>query len=182
MIRRAIAVGFLLLLAVGMGWSEQKKGQKKPQESAPPPMPMTEEQTINQRISEMLAAWQIGDTNMLHKYYADDVTVVSGLFQPLIAGWKNYLDAYELQRKRVQDVQITRRNTYVNAKGNFAWASYQWEFGGLVDGKPTGARGQTTLVYEKRNGVWLIVHNHTSEICEAQNAAPRPAGSANPGR
>jgi hypothetical protein len=31
-----------------------------------------------------------------------------------------------------------------------------------VDGNKMAARGNTTLVFEKRDGVWLIVLNHTS--------------------
>jgi hypothetical protein len=40
-----------------------------------------------------------------------------------------------------------------------------------VDGNKTTARGNTTLVFEKRDGVWLIVLNHTSVTPEA-TAAP----------
>jgi hypothetical protein len=41
-----------------------------------------------------------------------------------------------------------------------------------VDGNKIAARGDTTLVLEKRNGAWLIVLNHTSVM---PDAAPAPA-------
>ena len=100
----AILVGFLL---AGSAWAQQKKkekeskGQTQEAASAGSQLLSPEEQ-INKEISEMLAAWQIGDVEMLHKYYADDVTVVSGLYQPLLAGWQSFAAAIEQQRKRVQ--------------------------------------------------------------------------------
>jgi ketosteroid isomerase-like protein len=163
----------LVLLALSAARARQKKESRtKAANSSRLALPLTPAQQINERISEMLAAWQIGDTAMMHKYYADDVTVVSGLDQPLIMGWQNYLTAYQRQRARISQAQIVRRNTYVNVQGDVAWASYQWEFTGLVDGKPSVDRGHTTLIFEKRTGVWLIVHNHTS--LDSPPPAPPP--------
>ncbi len=162
----------LLALPAARARQKKKENQTKAAESSRLSLPLTPAQEINKRISEMLAAWQIGDTKMMHRYYANDVTVVSGLDQPLIMGWQNYLAAYERQRARITQAQIVRRNTYVNVQGDVAWASYQWEFTGLVDGKPSTDRGHTTLIFEKRNGAWLIVHNHTS--LDAASPPPKP--------
>ena len=119
----------------------------------------------------MLAAWQIGNLQMLHNYFADDLTVVSGAYEPPLQGWSNYVQAYQKQRERLQGVRLDRQNTYLIVKGNIAWVAYQWEFSAIVDGQPTSARGHTTLILEKRKDRWLIVHNHTSIVPEA-----RPAG------
>src|SRR5437899_3977272 len=59
----------------------------------------------------MLGAWQIGDVEMLHKYYADDVTVVSGAWEPPLVGWANYLRAYQSQRERMTAGRLDRNNT-----------------------------------------------------------------------
>jgi len=170
-----VCIALALLVVADASAQQKKKSETKPANSGQPALPLTPSQQINQRISEMLAAWQIGDTNRLHQYYADDVTVVSGLDQPVIMGWADYLAAYQQQRTRVSQAQIVRRNTYVNVRDNVAWASYQWEFTGLVDGRPAVEHGHTTLILEKRDGVWLIVHNHTSLV----SAPPPPA--AKPG-
>jgi uncharacterized protein (TIGR02246 family) len=159
-----VCLVLVLFVAAAARAGQKKKNEPKPAGAGPLALPLTPAQQINERISQMLAAWQIGDTKMLHNFYADDVTVVSGLDQPLIMGWPNYLAAYERQRARVSQGQIVRRNTYVNVQGNVAWASYQWEFTGLVDGKRSVDRGHTTLIFEKRDGAWLIVHNHTSLV------------------
>jgi ketosteroid isomerase-like protein len=41
-----------------------------------------------------------------------------------------------------------------------------------VDGQPSAARGQTTLILEKRNNHWVIVHNHSSLVSTVQPVAP----------
>jgi ketosteroid isomerase-like protein len=119
----------------------------------------------------MLGAWQLGDIEKLHKDYGDDVVVVNGAWAPPVIGWTNYLTVYQQQRTRMQQVRMDRSNTYITVRGNVAWACYQWDFAGLVDGQPASSQGQTTVVLEKRNNHWVIVHNHTSQA---------PAPPANP--
>lgn len=173
--RIRMALFCLLLVPAGLRAGGRQKARRHSQTPAPPVQlfPLTTAQRINSLISHMLAAWQIGDVRRLHRYYADDVAVVSGLDQPVIQGWNRYLADYLAQRKRVQSVQIIRRNTFVVVHGNVAWASYQWEFGALVDGRPADYRGHTTLIFERKRATWLIVFNHTS-----LDAAPRSASSA----
>ena len=128
-------------------------------------------------IGEMLGAWQLGDIEKLHAHYADDVDVVNGMWAAPVVGWPNYLISYQSQRARSQQVRLDRSNTLIRITpdGNSAWACYQWEFTAVVDGVPTSAFGHTTLVFEKRNGAWLIVHNHTSLVQASQVGTPAPA-------
>lgn len=163
----AMLLGIVTLVTISAG------PQKTP---LPPGTP--DEKVIDIQISEMLAAWQIGEFSLLKGYYADDVTVVSGAWEPALVGWGKYLQAYMRQRERVTNVRLDRSNTFIRVQGNFAWATYQWEFAGMADGNPSSAHGQTTLVLEKREGRWLIVHNHTSLVGEMQSPAaqqPPPA-------
>jgi len=162
--RRLMAAAVTLILLAGGLLAGQRK--------ADPPMRLTEEQAADLAISEMLAAWQIGDVETLRGYHADDLTVVSGGFEPPIVGWANYAQAYTRQRQRVIQPRIERRNTLMHVKGTMAWASYQWEFGALVEGKPSVARGHTTLVLEKRRDRWIVLHNHTSVISDTGPEQP----------
>ena len=136
---------------------------------------MTDQDKIDFAISEMIGAWQIGDITKLHKNIADDVVVVNGTWAPPVVGWDNYLSSYNFQRTRVQQIRMDRVNTLIRVNGNTASVCYQWEFSGVVDGRQTGARGQTTLVFEKRADKWMIIHNHTSIV---DNAIPQTAGSS----
>ena len=169
----SLLLGAALLLACATPAGAQKKKKNEP----PPTdtksvIPMGDEQAIDYMISEMLGAWQLGDIEKLHKDYADDVSVVNGIWAPPVFTWANYLPVYQQQHARMQQVRMDRSNTYIKLSGNFAWACYQWDFSAVVDGQPSAARGQTTLVLEKRNDRWVIVHNHTSVVPTAQPMAP----------
>ena len=177
--RRSLAAGMIALLIPCAISAAQKKGKPKdlPKNQPDPSTQalLPDAQRIDQELSEMLGAWQVGDVNMLHNYYAEDVTVVSGAYEPPLTGWPAYLDAYQRQRQRLSSVRLDRRNTFIFVRGGVAWADYQWEFQAQVDGAPTVGRGHTTLVFEKRGDRWLIVHNHTSAVCEAISAEPPAA-------
>jgi ketosteroid isomerase-like protein len=184
--RRAIQKFLLILLASALSLTcvsvakaqkekKQKKDQTPPADTSKALIPLSDEQQIDYMLSEMLGAWQLGDIERLHKHYADDVSIVNGGWAAPILGWTNYLALYQQQLTRMQQVRMDRLNTYIKVSGNVAWACYQWDFAAVVDGQPTASRGQTTLVLEKRNNQWLIVHNHTSLV---QNlTAPAPGSS-----
>src|SRR6201998_2290901 len=89
----------------------QQKDKKKKKDaptvdnsSANPIVPMTDEQQIDYMISEVLGAWQIGDSERMHKSYSDDVSVVNGGWAPPILGWANYEALYKLQRSKMPQV------------------------------------------------------------------------------
>ena len=180
MFRVALSAAIIatLVLACASPAAAQKDKKKKseiqkPADSTNPLVPMSDENQIDYMISEMLGAWQVGDIEKLHKDYADDVIVVNGAYAPPIIGWANYLAIYQQQRTRMQQVRMDRLNTMIKVAGNVAWACYQWDFAAVTDGAPTTAQGQTTLVMEKRNNHWIIVHNHTSMV------PPTNTGSTN---
>jgi ketosteroid isomerase-like protein len=167
----------LTLALVSPACAKQKNKKKKSfddsSESNPVPMPpMPVSQQINTDIGQMLGAFQLGDVATMHKYYADYATFVSGTWEPPVVGWANYVPLYKREWSAYQDIQLIRKNTYVFDVGDVAWATYEWEFDAMSDGQPFQARGQTTLIFNKVNGNWLIVHNHTSEICQACPVAP----------
>jgi len=170
-LRALLAFALCALVALSGATPAQKDKKKKgtPASDAPPAgVVFPDERVIDLMISQMLGAWQIGDTQKLHQYYADDVTVVSGAWEPPVAGWPNFLASYEKLRARMQGIRKDRENTYMRVQGNFGWACFQWDFSATVDGKPMFARGQTTLVLEKRGGNWVIVHDHTSLVQTTQ--------------
>jgi len=178
-----------LSLAFATTASAQKdKKKKQADQTEPQPQPdasksLPDEQRIDLLISDMLGAWQIGDTDKLHKDIADDVVVVNGNWAPPVVGWPEYLRAYQMQRARANQVRLERTNTLVRVTGNVGWACYQWEFSGIVDGQSSGARGQTTLILAKRNDAWIIVHNHTSLVeteLQPSPATTAPAPAAKP--
>jgi ketosteroid isomerase-like protein len=162
---------FFLACAAPAGAQKKKKNEPPPAENKPV-IPTGDEQQIDYMISEMLGAWQLGDIERLRKAYADDVAIVNGIWAPPVFTWTNYLAVFQAQHARMQQVRMDRSNTYIKLSGNFGWACYQWDFSAVVDGQPSAARGQTTLIVEKRNDRWVIVHNHTSLAPTAQPISP----------
>jgi len=153
---------------------KKKKNDTATSNNTQPIIPMGEEQQIDYLVSTMLGAWQLGDLDRLHQVYADDAVFISGFWAPPVFGWANYLPLYQQQRARMQQVRLDRTNTYIKVSGTVSWACYQWDFGGTVDGQPMTSRGQTTLIMEKRNNRWVIVHNHTSVAQDALPNAQQP--------
>ena len=177
-IRRAYrtAIGFLLCVALLLGVASQATAQQKDKKNkkdtpAPssntPSIPLPDEQQIDYLISTMLGAWQVGDTEKMHECYADDVTIVSSTWNPPVIGWNTYLPLYQQQRARMKQVRMDRSNSFIRVNGDYAWATYQWDFTGTVDGQPTVSQGHTTLVMQKVNSKWVIELNHTS-VAEAR--------------
>lgn len=182
-----LLAGALFLACASPAGAQQKDKKKKNDATSAdnkPFLALGDEQQLDYLISDMLGAWQIGDIEKLHKDYADDLSMVSGIWEPPIFTWTNYLAVYQQQHARMQQVRMDRTNTYLKVAGNVAWACYQWDFSAVVDGQPSAARGQTTLVFEKRTDHWVIVHNHTSVAQAGQPASPantpQPQPNASP--
>lgn len=183
-----MAMAFSLAAAPGAAAQNNKKKKKNEppkvnNDNANPVVPLTDEQQIDYMLSEYLGAWQLGDTERMHTFYSEDVSVVNGGWAAPIVGWTNFLALYEQQKSHMQKVRLDRMNTYIKVNGTTAWACYQWEFEAIVDDTPSSARGQTTLVLVKRDTRWLIVHDHTSVVKTIKQGQPTgtpasPAGTA----
>lgn len=148
--------------------------------SVPVAQAATDEEQIDEIISQFWQAYQKGDFDTMAKYVAEDITVVSGIFAPPTVGWNNVRQAYVSQNQTLENIQVTRQNTRITVRGKCAWATHQWTFSAVADRKPFSTAGHTTFIFEKRGGRWLIVHNHSSVVVLPQAPAtqtPQPAPS-----
>src|ERR1700750_2005820 len=82
------------LLAAAAPARAQQKDKKKKKDAAitdngssNPVVPLNDEQQIDYMISEVLGAWQLGDSDRMHQNYVDDVSVVNGGWEPPVIGW-----------------------------------------------------------------------------------------------
>lgn len=189
--RRIAAVLMILGLLVTASAVQAQNDKKKKKKNDSPAadtsgtlVPLSDEQQIDYLISETLGAWQIADTERMHKNYMEDVSVVNGGWAPPIIGWGNYEMLFKQQRATLQQVRLDRSNTYIKVNGATAWACYQWDFAAVVNGTPAAARGQTTYVLVKKDNRWLIAHDHTSVVQTTQQQQPvantPPAGATAP--
>lgn len=176
--RRAAAFMAILVITSGAAWAQKKPKNKAADQSPMPTVPVPVSDEIDRDIGEMLAAFQLGKIEMMHKYYSDNAVFVSGAYAPPIVGWQNYVVDYQRSLAAFQGMQLIRRNTNVFVHGDIAWASYQWEFLSSYQNKPYSAHGQTTLILQKVGESWLIVHNHTSQVCDQVPEQPQPQPAA----
>ena len=180
----------VLILAVSStalaGPQKNKESKVKTNDQTDPNAPQaptgSDADQIDRDIGGMLAGFELGNVDTMHKYYADNVTFVSGAYEPPIRGWQNYVPQYQRQRAAFQAMQLVRRNTIIFPHGDVAWAMYQWEFDSLLNGQPFSMHGQTTLVFNKVGANWLIVHNHTSEIAATPGPVQQPAAQPAPAK
>lgn len=177
----------MVILLLPMSAQAQKNQKDKPinPNATMPPIPLSIPDQLNKEVDEMLGAFQLGDLEKLHTYYAENASFVSGAYAPPVMGWPSYATAFQKERAAFQGMQIVRRNTSVFHSGDVAWMCYQWELSATYAGKPYDAKGQTTLVFVKTGDTWLIVHNHTSQICPneggiREQTTPNPAAPSRP--
>jgi ketosteroid isomerase-like protein len=178
-----IVLALVLLAAAAPAAAQKSKDKKKDQPTTDSPVDikslLPDSQVIDQTIGEALGYWQIGDVDSLHKYYADDVVVVSGLWEPPIIGWANYQKAYQAQRAATQGQRMERSNTLIKVNGNSAWAAYQFVYSAMADEKVLQFHGHTTLILNKQGTHWVIVLNHSS-VVDSAISNPVPAANAVP--
>jgi ketosteroid isomerase-like protein len=179
----------LAMLAFALPSSAQKKNKNTPVPSTANPgdniqaeMHTPDAQAVDETIGEALGYWQIGDAESLHKYYADDVVLVSGAWEPPIIGWDNFLKVYQAQRAQVSGARMDRSNTLIKVNGNTAWATYQFVYVAQSEGKVAEFRGHTTLFLVKQANRWVITLNHSSIVDSSLPEPASPANSAEPGK
>jgi uncharacterized protein (TIGR02246 family) len=184
MSRWRFAILVLAALLCGTGLAHAQKQNKKNKKDTPATEVSTaslmpDNQAVDLLVSQMLGAWQAGDADGMHKFYADDVMMISGAYEPPLIGWANYARAYQAQFARTSGCRLERINSYTKVTGDTAVVTYQWQFLGNVDGRNTQAFGHTTLMLEKRLGSWLITLNHTSAVPmdDPSTSMPVPAAS-----
>ncbi len=172
--------GLALVIPAGAQKNKNKKNDAPDSNSQANPIPLPsppDSQAIDRAIGEMMGYWQIGDVDSMRKYFDPGVVVVSGLWEPPVIGWDNYVKAYQAQRARVTGGRMDRSNTFIKVNGNSAWATYQFLYITTMESRMMEYRGHTTLVLNKEADRWVITLNHSSVV---DSSAPAPAGSADP--
>jgi ketosteroid isomerase-like protein len=191
-VNRAKLFRFWMILALtSMALAIPAGAQKKDKNKNPQPVDNSEDlksalrgtdsQAIDQTIGESIGYWQIADTDSMHKYYSDDIVLVSGAWEAPIIGWDNFLKAYQAQRAQVSGARMDRSNTLIKVTGNTAWATYQFTYAAQMEGKVVQFRGHTTLFLVKQADRWVITLNHSSIVDSSMPESVAPIDSSQSG-
>ena len=123
---------------------------------------------FNDLIKRYYKAWNTLNPDNVSFLYAQDADLVFFDIAPLkySGGWQEYRDNFKknvapgfstLTLTRNNDVKITRR-------GNIALTTLTFHLSAKQkDGTAMEFDGRHTIVWEKRSGQWLIIHEHVSK-------------------
>lgn len=123
-------------------------------------------QEFKQLINRTHEAWNSHDPHQLAKFYAKDANLVFYDALPMqYQDWNEYehgiqTNLFDKMPKFIlsadDDLHLTRRD-------NLAWTTFTWHLSAeMNDGTPVETDGRQTDIWEKRDGEWLIVHEHIS--------------------
>lgn len=123
-------------------------------------------------IESYYAAWSPG-TEKLNievpaQFYAkDDNLLFWDIFPPLegYVGWEDY--KVNIQKNPYDNLSFFKVTAHddlrVMRRGDIAWTTVTFHASGkLKEGKTFEVDARQTFIWERRNGQWLIVHEHMS--------------------
>jgi uncharacterized protein (TIGR02246 family) len=175
----------LLLLVVGLlagaaAAQASSKTRRAPRPAAGQPVVNDAEagEQLGKRLQQVLNAWSTMDPDNAAKYYAKDADLVYFDLMPLqYKGWDEYYLGTKKLFANYQELSIRlREDAQVHWKGELAYATAIWDvFATLADGSKQQLALRWTVVLERRNGDWLVVHEHVSApLPEPAPAKPKP--------
>ncbi|MFQ5927714.1 MAG: YybH family protein [Terriglobia bacterium] len=164
MVKR-VAAAFILLGLLGLSG----QGRVEPWQNQEKKKLGKEERKIEQVVAGLLEAYRAANYDVMQRYYSPDVTMVSFLHETPLVGWARIRQTYEARGSIQQHIELVREDTRIERRGKLAWVYYRWSFVGRVGNQLVTTLGHTTLVLEKHDRNWLIVHNHSSAV-----PAPEP--------
>ena len=149
---KRLLVAVLLLTTLSLPSLAQKKGADD----------------FNDLIKRYYAAWSTLNPDNASFLYAKDANLVFFDIAPLkySGGWREYRDNFKknvapgfssLTLTPGNDLKVTRRGNMALTTLTFHIAAKQ------KDGAAMEFDGRHTIVWEKRGGQWLIIHEHVSK-------------------
>src|SRR5262249_51056933 len=116
-------------------------------------------------VKDCYDAWNTLDLSQPAKYYAKDPDLVFYDVTPLkYNGWSEYRQGVEKLLTGYSSLKIVPNDDLkVDRAGTIAWATLTFHLITTTkDGKKSDQVGRDTILWQKRSGHWLIVHEHVS--------------------
>ena len=83
---------------------------------------------------------------------------------PMLAGWEQIGASWERIFDNAAMMQFSITDAEVSIEGAFAWVTCTENLTTVVDARVNEARVQTTNLFHKIDGLWLLVHHHGSPV------------------
>ena len=155
--KRLFAVSLCLLTLTLFSFAAPPKTAPKKSSVGPPP-----DKAFLQKIWD---GWATLDTANVAKFYASGPHTFFDITPLKYGSWEEYEAGVRKVLVNYQSIKFTLNDdAAVHLHGDVAWAtSTIKEDAVLKGGKREMATMRWTAIWEKRDGKWLIVHDHTSE-------------------
>ena len=130
---------------------------------------------VREVLTQNTTAFAQNDMPTLDKIWANDEAVTVFENGSANYGWLDYRNNHlGPEMKEITNTKYSSSDVKVKISGKTAWATFKYAISGDSDGRHFDSGGLGTVILEKRNGKWVIVHWHTSAP-RRQTAPATPA-------
>lgn len=154
MLKKFLNLAIAMMLATTIGFAHDPKLPDQSDEAA----------TVRAVLIENARAFEQGDLATLERLWANDesVTVFEG--GHVNKGWADYRDHHlKPELVELKNVKYTVSDIDAHVSGNTAWVRFEFAISGTTEKTgPFQGSGLGTVILEKREGKWRIVHWHSS--------------------
>ena len=124
----------------------------------------SDEEQIEETLTAMWAAIEVGDVDLYATYVHPDYTAFGENDVYLSEG-----KALEVRNvadwvSQAKGVHTEMHNAEVTVRGDVAWITYYWMDSGVQRGQRFSSRGKSTRIFVKEEGRWLCIHAHFTAV------------------
>jgi len=125
----------------------------------------TDEAAVLGKVEAFNRVWERRDMEFIEEYYAHDPGMLLFFERRQLQGWERVKTLYKNMFSHASrgEVESTHSNARVGASGDVAYVASNFR---LEVREPSGRssvdEGRSTVVFERREGNWVVVHRHTS--------------------
>ena len=154
MLKRLLTVLACVLILSGVGLAAAKK--KRTMMSGPVP--------DKAYLEKLLAGWSTGGSASMAQYYAQGDLLFFDVSPLKYANWQEYQNGTADLLKNYKSFKLTLGDdAQIHQDGNVAWSAATIKEDAVTTaGKHEMATWRWTAIFQKQDGKWLIVHEHTS--------------------
>lgn len=159
----AATVSAIVLMIIGLNFYEPVSAQSG------------EVKAVTDVLTREAQAVEKGDLAALDKIWAnsEDVTVFESGHANY--GWMDYRNSHLApELKEFKNTKYTFSDLKVKVDGKTAWATFKYALAADIGTRNIQSGGLGTVVLEKRDGRWQIVHWHSSAPRRQPSPSPTP--------
>jgi ketosteroid isomerase-like protein len=153
--KRRIACSILLFIAISLGSVRDASTVTRGSDSVAASM--------RKLADDIFAAYQRRDTVALKKFYARQPDALFFWERKMTYSWEQLDATIDALVKAAARLELTTTDFRSGGSGDTGWFAATFHIERVTpDGKQSASDGRWTVVAERRDGHWLIVHEHTS--------------------